>query len=315
MRGSRFELATQGFDPALQLVGSDPFGAGNALGLRIPPLPSSKTSRFLLMLAAVRIAAKRRIRLVGIRQYVSIGALVENTDPDIGSYPLELQVENPNWHFTDGNISWSLMRVPPTALTTLGLIGPAGVVSINGDNKAFRYSLSPAILFETGVQNAKNDFTSYTPPPMMGQPLCGDLGNFHDLRWPWRNAESQHQAMDIEIQGPCDIALYASVKQTDPGTRSTLLLPGSLPAGTNSLPNEDAFVVNFPTAQYWRVAGSLVFEEEQFFEEPKQFRETYGKDFPPSLQRGEASTRPQTTAPMTPCGDVNAEPCGPLRGR
>lgn len=256
-RGTRIELSTKGFDPDLQLVGANPWHSGGFVGMRIPPTPpKDKTQRYLYTLALGRYGARRRARLVGFRQLVTIGTYVVNGEGQAQTkYPLELEVESPSWHFTDANIMWSIVRTPPMGIQT----------SNPGNTEGFQFQYaqqSGTLLYETTFTDAKG----YTPPNAgraWGDALLGDLAAFNDLRSPWRSFASCC-AIDCEFEGPCDIALYASVLQTNPQTRVTLTLP-NLPAGNTNLPKEDSFVVNFPNSVYWRIAGSLIFEEEPFY--------------------------------------------------
>jgi hypothetical protein len=258
MRGSRYEVLTTGFDSSRQGVGSDPDQSGYNVGLRVPSVATSPTNRYTMALAQARFGGNRKARLVGMRQLVTIGQFVAN-DAQGSKYPLELQVTAPWWSFTDGNISWHLRRIPIPTYQTAN--------TGNTEGKQFLYSRTPALLFSTA---GLADGTGYVPPfggKIPGVPLVAELGTFRDLRTQWSSDNAWYD-LDIEIEGPCDIILFASVKQTDPATRGTLVLPESLPAGTTHLPSEDAFVVNFPQSIYWRVAGSLVFEEEQYVPEP-----------------------------------------------
>jgi hypothetical protein len=81
----------------------------------------------------------------------------------------------------------------------------------------------------------------------------------HDLRYCWRTEQSEH-VLDIPIPVPCDVALFASVRQNNPALNPTFgpdqccLLP--------TLSPEDQFVVAFNAfAQYGSIAGGLVFDQ------------------------------------------------------
>jgi len=280
-RGNRYEISSTGYDPYLQGVGSDPDGSGYAVGVRVPTTPSAKTgTRYMFMLAKARITARQVARLVGIRQMATIGVAVPNDDQ--GSvYPLELQVTSPFWKFTDGNISWHLRRLPPGYQATFE--------TFSSEGEAYLDSQTPALIYSSAIGEGGGYLAPYRVP---GVPLIGQLGTWYDLRWNWR-ADQAYYSLDAEIEGPCEIALYASVKQTNTETRPALVLPGSLPGGTGCIPPEDAFVANFPNAVYWRVAGDLIFQEEEFYaESPGQTECWAANDGPrPILPRGRECAR------------------------
>jgi hypothetical protein len=106
-------------------------------------------------------------------------------------------------------------------------------------------------------------------PPYAGRPpgtvLIPEFGNFHDLRFPWKD-DHAWESLDIEVEGPCAIELYASVQQTNPSTRPILDLT-SLGGCCCGLPPEEQFIQTFTNAVYTRIAGSLIFEEANFVPE------------------------------------------------
>ena len=117
----------------------------------------------------------------------------------------------------------------------------------------FRDSRGPALLFETiaGPQFAP---IAYAPPNggrPWGKPLKSvSLGNMHDLRYRWRTGYLE-QMLDIPIPLPCDVAFFASVRQNDPATNPEA-------SGLSAAQFVTAYNA---TAQYGRIAGSLVFDE------------------------------------------------------
>ena len=268
MRGARYEISSSGIDQALQGVWSDPYGGIYNVGLIIPqvlPSESNWKNRLLFTLAFARFGAHRRVRLVGARQLLTMAAQL-NPGSGTSNYILEKQIETPYWHFPDGSVSWHIMRVPPGMNTQFN--------TSNGDGLAYRYAQNAALLFEEHPE-----LSSYVSPNAgipYGVPLAPSLGNFHDIRFPWVNDHAQ-TALDIEFEGPCDIVFFATVKQTDPDTRMQLVLPGSLPGGTGCIPKEDAFLANFQSATvpptYWRIGGSLIFEEAAIFPWPRYLEE------------------------------------------
>ena len=271
LRGSKVEISSVGFDTSLQGVGADPSGSGYNVGIRVPSTTlDGIQNRYMFMLAKIKVGAFKKVRLTGIRQLVTIGLMVPN---GATNYPLEFEVTSPFWRFTDGNISWHLRRVPQGYQQTANIYNREGL--------QFMDAQTPALLYS----NAPTEAGGYAPPGKIpGVPLIGQLGTFYDLRFGWRNDQAA-TSLDTEIVGPCEIALYASIDQTDPGSRTTLVVPGSLPGGFGGLGPEDAFVANFPLAQYWRIAGSLIFEEDQMSGEAEGLKETWGDHTAPRNQR------------------------------
>lgn len=260
-RGTRYEVSTNTRDPSLQLVFGDPYGTLTQLGISVPsaiPTFYTKTpwaNRYLFLLASARFTYGQIGRVVGMRQRVDIGQIAHNTEPP-SNIPVYTSQVTPDWHFTDGNISWHLRRVPLEQVYTAN--------AFNGPELMFRRSDTPALLFE----NAPAQPGGYAPPDG-GQPpgnvVIPEFGNFHDFRFPWLD-DHAWESLDIEVRGPCAIQLFASVKQTNPATRPT---PGT--AWTSAqlavLPPEEAFLQAFPNAVYTRIAGSLIFEQESMYPE------------------------------------------------
>src|ERR1700733_6962373 len=350
----KFEVSTVQVDSFLQasVSGGDAFAGSVSTGIQVPQ--TSSAGRFLLLLARAKFNMGRRVRLVGIRQYASIGATQVNgaalasttiapasdgqtlpivagtlnvvatagfpagpstlvvqtaAGPQTLSYTaigsattftgvnggapgivlftgnavrsttllpngeytsfFEKPITTPRWRFPDGNISWHVMALPPNVPTPSFLGGfPAGVTgNINNQAPGFAFNntTGPAILANTSPGDA-----AYVPSNggrPFGVPLTPDLGNIHDMRWPWDSANSWHYSLDVPIHAPCDVLLYASVQQTNLETRNLPSVPvspiaASAAAGFNTLSPEDQFLLTFPaSASYWRVAGALVFAE------------------------------------------------------
>ena len=352
---SKFEVSTVQVDPYLQATapnGGDAFGGNVSMGIQVPDSGESD-SRYLILLARAKFNSGRRVRLVGIRQYASIGAVQVNdssqgsttiaaasngqsvpivagtinvastsgfaagpgdtitviTDSGAQTFTytattptsftgvsggtsatlftgdtvtgstagpanqyvsyVEKPIVTPRWRFPDGNISWHVMALQPNVPAPAFLSGlPAGVSGTIGNQTpgfAFANAMTPAIL---GLSSGASD-APYTPANggrPYGVPLTGDLGNMHDMRFPWDNAQSWHYSVDVSIPTPCDIALYCSVLQTNISTRKLPKAPADSSVGTAAwfatLTPEDRFMLANPdTSQYWRVAGSLVFAE------------------------------------------------------
>ena len=261
-RGTKYEVSTNTRDPSLQLVFADPWGTLTQLGLSIPAAiptfyPQNFANRYLALLSSRRFAAGEKFRLVGMRQRVLIGQLVGITEVSTG-YPVYTAVTTPEWHFSDANISWHLRRVPLQQVFNQN--------QFNAAELAFRTTDTPAILYE----NAPAQLGGYAPPNggvPPGDAFIPEFGDFHDMRFPWQD-DIAWSALNIEGEGPCAIQFFASIQQTDPSERPTLNLSGLSADAINSLVPEERFIQNFPNAIYTRIAGSLIFEEANFHEEP-----------------------------------------------
>lgn len=268
MGKTRFEVVTSGFDESLQTVFGDPYGGTSNVGLRVPTLatPSgaeSYVNRYLFNLASFSVGEGARGRILGWRQLVTLGYRY-SSGTGAAPYTVELPVASPIWRFPDGNISWHLQRLGPPSEAGIALPSPGP-----NDQRSLKYKWceTPALLYQAVTLPALNpqyvDLTAYTPPNSgrpWGTPLQnGQQGTFYDLRANWRDDQAWF-SLDIPFEGPDIVALFASVKQTNPSTRPTLALPGTV--YQNGLGPEDLFLQNYPNAIYWRVAGSLIVETE-----------------------------------------------------
>lgn len=252
-RGTRFEISTNTRDPSLQLVFADPQGSLTQLGLSIPsaiPTRGARASqnRYLALLSKTKFAVGESARLVGMRQRVLIGETVGATGSATG-YPVYTQVSTPDWHFSDGNVSWHLRRIALEQLYTGNPNNSAEMQFLTSDTPSILFQDSP---LSVGGYSAPNG--GYPP----GNVLIPDLSDFHDIRFPWQD-DHAWDSLDIEIQGPCIIALYASIMQTNPSTRATLTLPEG--ASVDVLLPEEQWLQSFPQSIYTRIAGSLIFEQ------------------------------------------------------
>lgn len=261
MVGRRFEVSTVGIDEALQGLSTDPFGSAfpTTVGLRIPAFINSPSTRYLFLLATRQVANKEVVRVRGIRQYLTIGASAA-ASVSIPTRPVEFEVVTPSFRFPDGNVSWHLVREPPQLVD---LQRP------NTDLPSFAFADADqsALLYQSYVQSAATGFymlnlTAYMPP--LGrlstwEPIA-NLGNFHDIRFEWRG-DHAWGALDEYVAGPCRVSFYASVLQTNPATRPLAVFVNPLPPG----PPEELFINSMSTesfsVSYWRVAGSLIFED------------------------------------------------------
>ena len=265
----RVEIASVGIDELLQGIGGDASGAAVSTGLRVPPLASP--NRYLFCLASLTIGSEERVCIRGIRQLatIGIGLAPSGSNP---SYLSELAITSPLWRFQDGNISWHLMRIPFRQRSKLK---PS-----NADNFIYRNAFpgsAGALLYESATFPAghvnpagRPDFyvsmTAYTPPnggQPYGTPL---LPAIHDMRDPWSLPRSS-DALRLFVDGPCHVALFASVLQTSGTWFATLPGSGSItPAMLIGQPEEawmqmalardgDSEGGNKPS--YWRVAGMI----------------------------------------------------------
>jgi hypothetical protein len=195
-------------------------------------------------------------RLVGIRQYAELVAripagtppLAPSVGPPTGStVTFRKEIVSPLWHPLDGDISWHVMIINKVQRDSRN---PA-----NTDAFIYQDALSPAVLYQVDAP--------YSPPNggrPWGTPIAASLGNIHELRYRWRSDVSEY-ALDIPIPVPCDVALFASVRQNDPSLNPTLDTTDC--AFFTALSPEDQFVVAFNAyAQYGAIAGSLVFDQD-----------------------------------------------------
>lgn len=243
----RTEIVSAGIDPALGFIGSDPYNTSTFTGLVVPSASSASINdtRYLFLLARARFqVGEKGVRLVGIRQYADLVARVPVEGGQTQVFHRE--IKSPMFHPPDGDISWHVMIINNTFRDTRH---PA-----NTDSFLYQDSRSAALLFQTPAP--------YSPPNggrPWGRPIGASLGNIHELRYPWRDNHVEH-LLDIPIPLPCDVALFASVRQNRVGTNPTGA--GMTADQISSLDQEERFLVNFhETARYGRIAGSLVFEE------------------------------------------------------
>lgn len=271
--GLRVEVSTQGIDDAFQGLSTDPMGArvAQGTGLRIPTLPSSSTggARYLFRLATRTVSAPTRIR--GIRQYATLGGTVTRGGEEVPTtiQAVEFPITTPNFYLTDGNISWHLVSEPNSSpVITLNNNPVRGATNLSqGDDgsSALLYTFPPTAWSVPQPAYYFNNMTAYAPPEFQRdwQPI-GGLGVFHDFRFPWDASQAWH-SLDIPlcIHAERRISLYASVLQT----------AGAIPVGgSGMLGPENDFIdawsnltasgTTFSAIQFWKVAGSIIFEDE-----------------------------------------------------
>lgn len=260
----RYEIVTNGPNEEFGYIGSDPYDTHAYTGLVVPSTPSSEIAdaRYLFLLARASFRSGEQspehcgVRLVGIRQYAELIARIPSRvsplNPDVGppegaTVTFRKEITSPLWHPPDGNISWHVMILN---VVTRDMRNPA-----NADGFNYQDCTSPTLLYQVDVP--------YSPPNggrPWGTPLAASLGNIHELRYPWRTTRSE-RVLDIPIPTPCDVVLFASVRQNDPALNPTLASDISC-AAFSALSPEDQFMVGFNEfVQYGSIAGALVFDE------------------------------------------------------
>jgi len=254
----RIEIFTRGIDDSLQGRSGDPFGGTFWVGLRVPAFVNSgRRQRYLFQLASFDVPEGQRARIVGFRQGWTLGLRQG------GTRVIEQWVQDPLFKLPDGNVSWHLRKM---ALGYPQYPAP-GPITPPMQNFAFQTSDGSALLYQAAGGFAGGFYVTlgaYTPPNAgmpWGEPLAGDLGNFYDLKMDWRDGNAW-SSLDEPIEGPQRVAFYASILQSNPATRTVVTPPGTFFQG--GLSAEEQFLLNFPTANIWRVAGALAIELEDY---------------------------------------------------
>lgn len=241
--GDVIEVVSASYDEDLLMIGSSPWqGDVGYTGVSVPSgATTSLTNRYLFRLCGVQIPLDHTLYVVGIRQLVTLRALLESGS---AHYPSELEVTSTLWRFIDGNVSYHLRWHPSLqdARKSDPNQAPGTDPDMRGLDTALLYSPPPAAFYSAPG--------SGIPP---GRDVFG-LGTWHDLRFPWSNTSWD---MRLPVNGPGVLVLYASVRQTDPNTRPVLPPPDDL----RVIRPEEAFLLEYPTtAVYGRVAGALAVE-------------------------------------------------------
>ena len=93
--------------------------------------------------------------VVGFRQIVTIGRLLPvGQSGDSGSYPVDITVETPTWHFTDGNVSWHLRAY--SAASQSQVVPPPSPPDPPGTSTEY-YGTQPARLILAGMEVSVNN--------------------------------------------------------------------------------------------------------------------------------------------------------------
>lgn len=303
-----YEVSTAGVDEALQGLTSDPWVSPTAsnVGLRIPSLVNSSSTRYVFQLATRQLNGRTRLR--GMRTLVTIGtnATPGGDDPDT-EVPIEVPVTTPGFHFSDGNVSFHLVVEPNTrTLIQRGSADSASSALQEADGPAFIYG--PGTTWTAGFFDPlsgaplyyNQGLASYAPPQDVPARWAsiGSLGCFYDCsRFPW-DAANAWNSLDIPLEENHNarISLYATVLQTDGGGA----IPSVSSGAVAGLPPEQRFLQGGGTdarwgngVYYWRVAGSLIFEDEDSSCVP-------GVPVTPFGPRGPVPPSPRQSAPVRP---------------
>lgn len=262
------EIAAAGIDEYVQGFGLDPYLSLTATGLRVPPFVTLPQNRYLFQLATLRVMQARPVRVRGVKVGINLGTVQETTpgegEPTV-SRVVEFPVTTQGWHPPDGGWAFYLMDIPP--------MNRWPRMSTDSDSFIYRFAeTDSALVYESAAFNAgdvnsfgRPDFyttlTGYVPPFAglpLGRPIISPM---RDIRYPFDNPTS-NDALRIDARSNRTIALYASIQQTDPSTRIALKVPAT-PTNiqSNGIPPEEAFLLNFPDANIWRVYGSILYEE------------------------------------------------------
>lgn len=250
------EIQTTGFDEFLQGIGGDPEGGGTYIGLRVPSFVPA--DRYLFQGFSFSIGAGVKARVLGHRKLITIG--VKQGTGDTARF-VEQEVTSPVWRFQNGNVSFHLNRLGAPDAASIPNFGQG---PIDSPSFKFQWAHTPALLYATaaGASPFYTSLTAYTAPNG-GKPWGSSVyngvtaGAQYGLDTPWRTHGAWH-ALGFDIIGPDTISGFISVKQSDPSTRIELTPPQTVyQAG---IPPEEAFLLNFATAQYWRVGYAIILE-------------------------------------------------------
>jgi hypothetical protein len=258
--GRIVEICSTGADEYLQALGGDPEGGATSMGLRVPTLATPDTnSRYLFLGASFTLGAGARARILGYRQFSSLGTTLSQTRF------VEQEILSPNFRLPDGNISWSIRRLGPPNAAGFGS-GTPTPLDLNSFKKG--WCDGPALLYDDYTIAPGNriytQLLTYVPPVNgrpWGTPLrAGQQGTFYDQRTPWRAAQAW-SSLDMELEGPDTIAMFISVRQSA-GRYSVTSSPLAFP---NGLSVEESFCGNFGGGEtsrpiYWRVGCALIVE-------------------------------------------------------
>lgn len=257
---------TVGFSADRAGVGSSSLlGDAGVPYLPVPDFLPINGSRFLFLLCVAsvapgEVARLRRFRLTAtIAQTAQVSLTPEPPEPsDAWRYTVAREIVSPWWSFPDGNITYYLRVLPPNKTF------PAGPSPAQPSVQRAIYATSPALLAMTYDPTLR----IYVPPAggvPPGAPVAG-LDRISDQLGVWQDA----QHADFAVSGPARICIFASVKQTDPGTRPYLpTAQYPLGAFSQGLRPEDEFLLSWGEpphnlVRYHGVAAAMELEHEDF---------------------------------------------------
>lgn len=246
VRRERVIVSSSQIDAGLNLVGGSPFpGDMTASGVPIPPEPTvSQDTRYLVRCCGIGLNAGEKAIIKSLALQLTIGADVDQEDGTV--IPFEIPVLTTGWRFTDGNVTFHLRHVNDGR-------------PIKSEPHDFAWGTYPMQWSRNGLSSIilGRVVDGIYEPLNAGMPYgngVGGLGTIHDVRWPVMPPPTND--LDLEVEGPGEVVVYASVHQTDPATRA--IYDGSLDI-SHAVCREDWFAHRFQRAtRYWRVGANMV---------------------------------------------------------
>jgi hypothetical protein len=242
------EIVSAGADEDFLGVGSSPYTGDYAgTALTVPATATNQAARYIFRLAAIQIPGGASIVVRGLRFAIELIAPIPPDSDVVGAaaFPLYLEQSSPFWHFSDANVSWHVRH------HTNIFRQVSDTTAAPGTSPTFRGTQPARIFHPGGLLVAPGRLT----PP--GVDVEG-LGTIRELRYAWTNTD---WSLAVPVSGPGIVALYCSVKQTDPTTRpqTPFITPNT------SLRPEDRFILETrqgatEIARYGRVAGAMLVE-------------------------------------------------------
>ena len=245
-RRERVVVSSSQIDAGLNLIGGSPFpGDMTASGVPIPAEPTvSQDTRYLVRCCGLSLNAGEKAIIRSLSFQLTIGADVEQED---GTFvPFEIPVLTPGWRFPDGNATFHVRQVNDGRPT-------------KSDPHQMAWGAYPMQWSRNGLSSVilGRVVDGFYEPLNAGMPYgtgIGGLGTVHDVRWPVMQPPSND--LDLEVQGPNEVVVYASVHQTNPATR--VIYNGSLDI-SHAVCKEDWFSHRFERAtRYWRVGANMI---------------------------------------------------------
>lgn len=246
-------MITRAPDPYKQVIGTSPL-AGDR-GSNLIDIPSDATrdwrNRYYFMLQSETVGRGEELFLLGISQALRIGWTqtieVEQQTPQGPinvsiDQRIDIPVRDPDFDFTDGDVSWHLRFVP--GHTDEGNLGAAYDPNLIQEQ------------YPSGSGLWGMALAPYVAPPEVPGEGIGSLGVWNDLRF---LREYPTDSLRYHIVGPGRLVYFATVFQTDPTNR----IPWSLPQNfdVSDLTDEQRLVVRNPNlVRYTRIGGRLLID-------------------------------------------------------